>query len=148
MCIHIVKCCLPFTGRVHTGRQTYRKYKFVIYIYIYTNIYIYIHIYVHIYIYIYLHTYIYIYIHIYLCIYIYINMHIHIYIYILESRSLRSRILALRWCCGVGWRTARMSDAANIHNVALLLNININFRIHIIVFLKLGCHYPKSLSKN
>ena len=52
-------------------------------------------------------------------------MYIQIYIYILESLSLRSRILALRWRCGVGRRTARMSDAANIHNVALLLNINI-----------------------
>ena len=35
-----------------------------------------------------------------------------IYIYILEYRSLRSRILALRWRCGVGRRTACMSDAA------------------------------------
>ena len=32
--------------------------------------------------------------------------------YILEYRSLRSRILALRYRCGVGRRTARMSDAA------------------------------------
>ena len=39
-------------------------------------------------------------------------MYIYIYIYLLESRSLRSRILALRWRCGVGLRTARMSDAA------------------------------------
>ena len=54
---------------------------------------------------------------------------IYVYIYILESRLLRSRILALRWRCGVGRRTARMSDAANIHNVALLLNINITFRM-------------------
>ena len=46
-------------------------------------------------------------------IYIYIYIFIFIkYIYILESRSLRSRILALRWRCGVGRRTARMSDAA------------------------------------
>ena len=38
--------------------------------------------------------------------------YIYIYIYLLESRSLRSRILTLRWRCGVGRRTARMSDAA------------------------------------
>ena len=34
------------------------------------------------------------------------------YIHILEYRSLRSRILALRLCCGVDRRTAHMSDAA------------------------------------
>jgi len=37
-----------------------------------------------------------------------------IYIYILEYRSLRSRILALRWRCGSTSRTARMSDAADL----------------------------------
>ena len=43
-----------------------------------------------------------------------IYIYIYIYIYILESRSLRSRILALRWRCGVGRRTARISDIAGL----------------------------------
>ena len=79
------------------------------------GIYIYIYICINIYIYIYIR----IYIHLYIYTYIYICIYTRIPVAMLPDSS---PPLALR----VG---RCMSDAANIHNVALLLNINIPFRM-------------------
>ena len=86
------------------------------------------------------------------CVYMYICIYVYMYICILEYRSLCSRILALLWRCGVGRRTALMSDAAvlltkkNIYQNGLIRFKNLKLVKLILNFIFIKSYDPGSIT--